>query len=737
MSRRKDWASDPEVRVVRTHCGTCHCECGCLAYVKDGRVIHLEGDPDHVQNEGGFCPKGSGFLEYEYHPDRLLYPLKRAGERGEGKWERISWDQAITEITDKMKQLIADYGAHTITWGIGDGDRDNNLCNLAWLFGIGSPMQFGDDSAYCLRPATIADKCTWGQSNTWEVGPDFSRTKLAICWGANPMEAHLVSKGRELLRGLDNGARLLVIDPRLSKTACRADLWLQVRPATDAALALGLANFIIEHGLYNRKFVEEQTVGFDEYAKRVREYPLSKVAEITTVPEDKIRQAALMIAKYWPSTLYHRMGTNMNTNNVQNLRAIDCLYALTGSLDVPGGNLLPSPSKFPRPASFYSIQSVQGGQGGQPPAEIRALRPGAKEWPINYGPDSTVSWLLDLHPHKGLDYLIDGRIKMAVWSMDPVMGLQNSAKVIQAIKSLEMSVALEHFMAPTAQISDYVLPVATWLERDWIHDTHFINYVSYGPKVVNPPGEVLDEREVGGRFCRALGVKTFIDLSSEKNYNSWRLRPMSITVEELEEKHCLGPWEMEYKKYEDVGFQTDSWKVEFSSSLLEKYGYDPLPSYAPPANSLESEYAKDFPLVFLSGCRNVEFMHSAHRNMQLTRQSFTDPYVSMHPDTARSNGVKEGEWVWISTPFSEERGIRPIRQRVHITTQLKPGVVHAMSHWYYPENEKDESQWLEFNVNAVVTDQAPYDPISGSPMIRGGLCRIRKMREEDRWECMV
>lgn len=736
MANRKSWLSDPDVRIFETTCGTCHCECGCLAYVKDGKVLHIEGDPNHIQNKGAFCPKGFAFLEQQYHPDRLLYPLKKVGQRGEGKWERISWDLAIKEITDKIKKLVADYGPTSIAWGIGDGDRDNNLCNLGWLFGIGSPNQFGDDACYCLRPATIADKSTWGQSNTWEVGPDFENTKLAVCWGVNPMEAHLCSKGRELLAGMDNGARLLVIDPRLTKTASIADLWLQIRPATDAALALGMTNYIIEHNLYNREFVNEYTIGFNQLKERAKEYTLERVSEITWIPVDKIKQAAVMFAKYRPAALYHRMGTNMNTNNVQNLRAIDCLHALMGDIDMPGGNLLPSPSPYPRPASFYSVQSVQGEHGGAPAREVALTRPGAKEYPLNFDPDSPVSWRLDMHPHMALDYLIDGRMKAVVWSMDPITGLQNAHKVRKAIESLELSVVMDHFLSPTAQLADYVLPIATWLERDWVHDTHYINYIGLGQKVVEPPGEVLDEREVGGRLVRALGAKTFIELSSVEAYNNWRLKPMGITFEELKQKKMIGPWEMKYKKYEEVGFQTDSWKVELESSLFKKHNYDPLPSYSVPSESLESIHAKEYPLIFLSGCRDVQYMHGAHRNLIYCRELAKDPFVTIHPDTAAEYNIEEGDWVWISTPFSDQNNIPPVRQKAAITKEVHPKVIHAMSHWYYPEQEIGPSRWFEYNINAIITDQPPYDAISGSPMIRGGVCKIKKMEKGDKWECM-
>jgi anaerobic selenocysteine-containing dehydrogenase len=727
MAKEMGWMTGPDVEVIETTCGGCHCECGCLAYVKDGEVIYLEGDPNHPQNEGAFCPKGYAFVEYQNHPDRVTHPLKRVGERGEGKWERISWDQAIGEIAQRIRSLADEHGPTSIGWGIGDGDRDNNLCNLGWLFALGSPHQIGGDAAYCLRPGCISTRLTWGQHNTWEMGPDLSNTKLAVCWGSNPMEAHPCSKGRELLRGLEGGARLLVVDPVFTKTANKADLWLQLRPATDAALALGIMNYIIQHDLYDHEFVETYTIGFEELRDRAAEYPLDRVSKITWVPEEQIKAAAELLAAYRPAAVYHRMGTNMNTNNVQNLRAIDCLYAILGGLDLPGGNLFHAPSAKPRPISFFSFQVSDEPISWAPPKEVCMDRAGAREYPLNYDPASPVSWKVDENPHMAMDYLLDGRIKAVVWSHDPVMGVQNSRKVVRAIKALDLSVVMDFVLTPTAEVSDYVLPVATWLERERIHDQHYINFIGCARRVVEPRGEALDEREIAGRLARALEVEPFVELSSVEAYNDWRMKPVGVTFAELKERGRIGPWDLEYRKHERDGFPTPSGKVELSSPLMKKHGYDPLPSHSQPSDSVESKYAKDFPLIFISGGRKIEFLHSMHRNLKYCRRLTNDPQVTIHPDTAKELGIAEGDWVYIRTPFSEEQGIPPVRQRASLSTTMHPRIVHAMSHWYYPEQGFGEARGLDYNVNAIISDQAPYDPITGSPMIRGGLCRLTKV----------
>jgi thiosulfate reductase / polysulfide reductase chain A len=330
---------------------------------------------------------------------------------------------------------------------------------------------------------------------------------------------------------------------------------------------------------------------------------------------------------------------------------------------------------------------------------------------------------------------LDGRIKAVIWSHDPVMGLQNAHKVAKAIKALDLSVVLDFFITPTAEISDYILPVATWLERERIHDQHYLNFIGCSRRVVEPRGEALDEREICGRLARSLGLDTFVELTSVEAYNNWRLKPVGIDFSTLQEKRLIGPWPFEYKKWEKDGFPTPSGKVELASDLLMKHGYDPLPAHSTPADSLESGKEKDFPLLFLSGGRNIEFLHSMQRHLPYPRGLIADPLVTIHPDTAADLGLAEGDWVWISTPFSEIEGLPPVRQRIRFSRTLHRRMVHAMSHWYYPEQESGAARGLEFNINAVITDQPPYDPITGSPMIRGGLCKLTKVAEGEAWTC--
>src|SRR3989304_1173564 len=279
-------------RIVHSVCQTCHCECGGLVHVKDGRVIKIEGDPDHPQNEGHLCPKGTAFVQLLYHPDRLKYPMKRAGAKGEGKWQRISWDEALDTIAAEFKRVKEKYGPMAVAWNWGEGERGNIICNLALLAALGSPNSIHTDGHYCLQPQIIAERLTYGTSITWEWGPDYKNSKCILLWGANPVACH-PARAKDIMRGIDdNGAQLIVVDPRFIDMAAKADVWLQVRPATDDALALGMINYIIENKLYDADFVENWCHGFAELKARAREYPLNRVAEITWVPEEEIRRAA-------------------------------------------------------------------------------------------------------------------------------------------------------------------------------------------------------------------------------------------------------------------------------------------------------------------------------------------------------------------------------------------------------------------------------------------------------------
>jgi anaerobic selenocysteine-containing dehydrogenase len=236
------------------------------------------------------CPKATATTQLIYHPDRLKYPLKRAGKRGSGKWERIAWDEAVDTIAKKFTEIRETYRPESIAFSCGGSIRRNVTATRIFADSLGTPNWAYTDVMYCVGPDVMAGKFTYGSRISGELNSDAEYSKCAIAWGSNPSQTYITWLKRALKAGLNNGAKLVVIDPIFTETASQADIWLQVRPGTDGALALGMLNVIINEGLYDKDFVDKWCVGFDKLKERVQEYPPGKVAEITWVTADDIKK---------------------------------------------------------------------------------------------------------------------------------------------------------------------------------------------------------------------------------------------------------------------------------------------------------------------------------------------------------------------------------------------------------------------------------------------------------------
>jgi len=709
-----------DIRVVKSVCFPCHSNCGVLVHVQDGRVIKIEGDPEHPENEGTMCVRGLAFTQLLYHPDRIKYPMKRIGEKGKGKWQRISWDEALDTIALKIKRAREEYGPESIAFTFCDGDRGNMAPGCALLNALGSPMICGTDAHYCFRPQGVACMVTFGRGNffTGHAGFDFANSKCIFIWGANHFESQ-PSKGKDIIKGMKNGAKLIVVDPRFTNLAAKADLWLQVRPATDGALALGMLNYIIEQELYDKEFVDKYCFGFEQLKERVKEYPVRKVSEITWVPEEDIGQAATMYATLKPASLAFYMGLSMNTNAMQAMRAVHLLIALTGNVDVKGGNLLFERTHLPMSAV---------GRKTYLPKEEMAKAPGVKERPMFYGRDALI--FAHSHPPAFLDMLHTGepyKIKVLLSASDPVMGLQNSKKVREALKNVDFFVDIDFFISPTASLADILLPAATYLERDKVWSGFYHNFFCVAGKVIEPVGECRDEVEVFIELAKRLGVELPVPMNSVKEFNDWMLSRAGMTFNDLRGKGVVQV-PFEYKKYEKEGyrFPTETGKIELYSKYFEKYGYDPLPYYEEPPQSPYSTPGlfEQYPLILISGARTNCFYHGLGRQIPWLRELCPEPTVEIHPDTADKLGIHDGDWVWIETSQMEGR----VKQKAELTLGIHPKVVHARSHWWFPERtDEPERGCMESNINAIMSAGEPFDPISGSTVVRGCLCKVYKV----------
>lgn len=704
-------------RVVKTICGGCHCTCGILTYVRDEKVVKVEGDPDFPQNQGMMCAKGLAITQLLYHPDRLLYPLRRAGERGQGKWQRISWDEALDWVAGRLKEIREQYGPQSITWSWGDAAYHcSKVTKQAWLRAVGSPVRFHSDGHYCYHPMMIANNVTFGAPITSEVGPDYRNSKCILLWGGNPIASH-PTRARDVMLAKKNGAKLIVVDPRFNELAAKADIYLQVRPATDDALALGMLNVIINEGLYDREFVANWTVGFDQLKARVQEYPVERVAEITWVPAQDIILAARTYTSIKPASLHNRLGVQLVYNNIQTMRAIACLVALTGNLDIKGGNVF-----HYYPPGFKSLPMLLNQI--RVPNEDQGIA--ADQFPLLTGSHSLA--LNPCHPPSVIHAILTGEpyaIK-AVWALNNlVVAVEDTVEAVQALKKLELLIGSDFFMTPTMQLCDVILPPCTYLEREENEHLFYPNYIAARQKVIDPVGETKNERWMDFEIMKRMGLQLPPEFSNDTEYNDYAVKGMGITFEELKARRIIEE-PVQYKKYEQRGFNTPSGKVELYSSILERFGYDPLPYYSEnPETPLSApKLAEAYPLILITGVRHVVYWHGMGVQLPWLREIAPEPWLEIHPDTAREYGLQDGDWAWIETA----RGKGRVKQRVKVTKALHPRVVHAPSHWYYPEREDWESG-LEANINYLTCNDPPYDPISGAVPVRGLLCRIYRARE--------
>jgi len=708
-------AVNSEEKVIKTVCSLCYCACGVLATVRDGRVVELKGDPDHPNNRGNLCPKGLAGIELLNHPDRLNYPLKRTGKRGEGKWQRISWDEALDTIAGRLKEISQQYGPEAITVAIGAGLYANVGITGYFSFLLGTPSR--THAGYiCFMPAATAVQATIGYptpTHTTELVLDeVLNSSCVLLWAANPKFAAPYPVGDGVFDVKEKGAKLIVVDPRPTDFARKADLWLQIRPGTDDALALGMMNVIINEGLYDKEFVRDWCYGFDELREHVQQYPPEKVSAITWVPADKIIAAARMFARTRPSCLCQRVSLDHSYNAVQTSRATFMLTSICGNLDVKGGNLLPAP---------IPIKSDMGlaAKADTLPLEVLEKRIGAKQFPLASGPEVGGGFV---QPFLWADAVLTGKpypMKAMISSANnSLLEMQNTRKVWQALHNLDFSVTLELFMTPTAELSDIVLPVSGWLERDGIRGhPGFPRVISLQHQVVEPLYQRWDDVKIFIEIAKRMGLD--IPWQTVEDYNNDRLSPKGITFAELEGKNFLTePPEYERHKKGKFSFLTPSKKVELYSSLLEQYGYDPLPAYkAPPQTTPE------FPLILIGGGKSLEYMHSAGRQIPMLRKRRPNPTIEMSPKTAEEKGIRDGDWVWVETIYFGDR--ERVRFKAQLVKDFHPQVVWVENGWWFPEKPGPEHGCFESNINVVIPNDV-VDPIFGSTNLRSIPCRIYK-----------
>lgn len=717
-------------RVVRTVCGGCMCECGVLVHVdENGKAVRLEGDPQHPLNEGYMCPKGLSFLQLAYHPDRLRYPLKRIGKKGEGEWERVTWDKALSEISEEILRIRDEYGPEAIAVSYGTYPKRVAIGLSIFLAALGSPNQLIGNCHYCYTPHLTADLLTCGEVYSCEFGvPDYGKSKCIVLWGYNPLHTY-PPVGRKIVEAKRKGSKLIVVDPRFTELASIADIWLQIRPGTDDALALGMLNVIINRRLYDADFVGNWCHGFDKLTERVQEYPPEKVEEITWVPKENIIKAAELYAISKPATLQSHLGVSMSYNSVQASRAISILIAITGNLDVRGGAEFPN---YPIKLTYMNIKKSL-----RLMKEVEKKTIGSDRYPLLSGPES---FRCLTHPPTVFKAMLTGKpypIKGLIATSNLAVSFEDSKKVVEAFKKLDLLVVMDFFMTPTAELADYVLPSSTYLECDDICDAFdYTNFIAARQRAIEPLYDCRDDNEVLFDLVKKLGLKLPFPVSTYREFLDYRLKELGMTFNEFKERGYIISEVIE-RKYEKgmlredgrPGFRTPTGKCELYSTLLEKYGYDPLPSHVEPPQSPYStpKLAEEYPLILITGQRHISSYQTMGHNILHLRELLPYPFLEINPETAENLGIKNGDWVYIETPECSDR----VKMKAMLTYGIHQRVVAAQALWWYPEGKTYKERAFESNINVLIsmTPSYGYESIVGTTVMRGMLCRIYRAEE--------
>jgi len=703
--------------------------------IEDGRAIKVEGDAEHPISRGRLCARGRLLVDRLYHPSRLNYPLKRVGARGANEWQRLSWDQALDEVAERLASLRDHYGAETLSFTHGthrtyhwDGRRFFNL--------FGSPNLCGANNI-CMCPTQAVEYATYGGF----VSGDMRRTKCLVVWGKALSQSDPILGFPEVVAAKKNGAKLIVVDPRRTREAQLADFWLPIRPGTDVALMLGWLRLMIEEGWYDREFVERWTVGFDDLRVAAASYTPEKVSAITWLSPDKICESARCYATTKPAVITWGFGLDkQGVNATQAARARCLLRALSGNLDVPGGELLGRVD----PVGKIVGQDVLEFNEALPPKQ-RAKQLGADEYPffgfpgwernvaanrrLPAGYIALPSADMTCVAHEravfeaiftGRPYLVTAMISLA---SNPLLTLPNVRRTRAALKALQLYVVMDYYLTPSAALADYVFPAASTVERTelWLTPSFCVAC----PKGIGPLYERRDDYQFWRGLAVRLGQAEHWPWQTVEEVWNYRLAPVGLTFEELLARNGLFG-QREYRRYERFGFGTPSGKVELRSSTFEALGCAPVPVYREPAHSpaADADLAREYPLVLITGSRFMPMYHSEQRQIAAARARVPDPRVSLHPDTASALGLREGAWASVVTPLGQ------IRLRTHLTAAIDPRMADVEHGWWFPERSAAEPELFgvfESNANVLCPDAAKFcSPEIGSWPHTALLCRVER-----------
>ena len=753
-------------QTIKSTCRMCHGVCQVLVHLEGDRVVKVTGDPESITSKGYICPKGIASPELLYHPDRLTHPLRRVGKRGENLWKKISWDEALEEMADKLDGIRKQYGAEFFSLIHGTSRPYSDLApRFANAFGTPNYSHIGH---ICYVPRVMANIFTMG-SQQLPVGDFYGfggkKPSCIVIWGSNVTGIGAVHgmPGFIVRKAIKSADKVIVIDPKRTATAEKADQWLQIRPGTDGALALAMIHVIISEDLTDVEFITRHTKGFNRLKNHVEGFTPEWAEKITGIKANDIRTTARTYATTKPASLLWGNAIDMSACSFQTARSLLILRGLTGNIDVKGGDIISVPPEKVLLKSQFVNREISGmlhlpfekyplvldGNDQSPHANSIKKR-------LRTGFLRTVDKIKKRHYDRfarisangmiGKQYKLISKLKSARYPLSPMVHLPtlwesinsgkpyrlkgmwiigsnqlvnqtNSLEVENALKKLDYLVVSEFFMTPTAQYADLVLPSAMWLEQDDVVNT-MKQWCVIARKKVAQVGETMDDRDVMIKLAKKMDMGHAFPWKTWREFLDRMLEKTGLNFETFCTKGEL-TGKMVYEKYKENGFRTPTGKFEFYSELLNDMGIAPLPIYRePPVSPISTpEIYKDYPLILSAGTKNLYYFHSEGRQIPSLRAKNSKPVVEIHPETASALNIENDTPVWIET--TEGR----VTMQAKLIDGLAPDVVYAQYGWWFPEKKAPEYGWKISSIN-LLFGKTVCDPDTGSESLRSTLCRI-------------
>lgn len=703
-----------ELKIIPSTCSECAVHCGSLVHVRDGVVEDIKPNPVHPLSKGAFCIKGlKGPAGLTYAEGRLLYPLRRVGERGAGQWERISWDEATAHAADRFAAVRRDYGPLSLVGACNNANVARGVAVVLLLRSLGSPNWMINQDL-CGGCRAVSSRAT-GLDIT--RGEDIEHARCALVVGRNSYEADPI-EWISLKKLKARGGQIVVIDPKRTPTVKIADLWLRPHPGTDAALALAMINFMIGEGLYDREFVEKWAHGFDPLRRRAAEFPLARAESLTGVTAKDIVEATRIYAN-GPSTFVSGHGIDAFSAGVQTFRAFHCLVGISGNVDRRGGN-----RRVKKPKGFLDNLQVVHDPKFRLPRAVEEQTIGTDKFPLWAGPRG---WQTACHNPSVIDAILTGKPypvrAMYASGANIVITYPNTPKTVEALRSLDFLLVASDTMTPTAELADIVLPKTTALEEDDIRLQPGGPLITMTQAAISPRGEARNDLEIARALLEKMAergavTQNFLPWETEDAFIEYLLGDSGVTLDALRrDGFAIYPYELE----NFAKFPSPTGKVELYSETIASIGGDPLPNHVTPARDAADPAVKsDFPLTLLTGDREKTYHHSRFRDQPWAKKISPDPKILVHPATAEQLALSNDQWVRIETPGA--RG--SCRLKVKISDATPENVVSTGMGWWRPGSMLPSSGAFDVNINAAISYDGPWDPISGSVDSRGIRCRI-------------